>query len=369
MHSESRRSTGLLIQRALSAVLFILAAASARADSPGDVTRERIILGFEEQELSQSDEVSREVEPGPESWFYLLEQPEGFDFAARFEWPGATNRAWTWRCRRGTHTEGERALVATVGPPNPQRLKPTYQQTDFLSYYYPNLRGNFEAYRLMTSFQWLAKADPALRDWSGYDLMRVDVRCDAVPVELRLALEDDVLEPPVMRVYRIPNGRWVTIELDLNEAVKARGLKLARIINFWLLGRASERAEMRIDNIRIVKRGVPVAHDRIQSEPPRTFPVQRRRRPQVTNLPSGLRPDRAPVQLAEPVVVGAARSYPSDGYPLTTTGFCSLPTASQMGQASPLPEPPTPTMAAGLGSRCPHPLRVTSTTARPEVVP
>ena len=211
-------------------------------------------MGFEKKELSQGDEVSREEKPGRESWFYLLEQPEGFDFAARFEWPGATNRAWTWRCRRGTHTEGEMALVATVGPPNPQALKPTYQQTDFLSHYYPNLRGNVEAYRLMTSFQWLARADPALRDWSGYDLMRVDVRCDAVPVELRLALEDDVLEPPVMRVYRIPKGRWVTIELDLNEAVKARGLKLATITNFWLLGRASERAEMRIDNIRIVKR-------------------------------------------------------------------------------------------------------------------
>jgi hypothetical protein len=86
-----------------------------------------------------------EEKPGRESWFYLLEQPEGFDFAARFEWPGATNRAWTWRCRRGPHTEGEMALVARVGPPNPQGLKPTYRQTAFLSHYYPNLRNNFEA--------------------------------------------------------------------------------------------------------------------------------------------------------------------------------------------------------------------------------
>ena len=85
MHSEAQRSTGLLIRRALSAVLFIVAAASAKGESPVDVTRERIILGFEEQELSQSDEVSREEKPGRESWFYLLEQPEGFDFAARFQ--------------------------------------------------------------------------------------------------------------------------------------------------------------------------------------------------------------------------------------------------------------------------------------------
>jgi len=294
----------------IPAVVLCLAATAVQAGSSGEITEEKVILGFEEKELGRSDEVSREEKPGRESWFYLLEQPKGSDFAARFEWPGATNRAWTWRCRRGAHTEGEMALVATVGPPNPQGLKPTYRQTDFLSYYYPNLRGNFEAHHLMTSFQWLAKADPALRNWSGYDLMRVDVRCDALPVELRLALEDNVLEPPVMRVYRIPAGRWVTIELDLNEAVKARGLKLARIANFWLLGRGSKRADVRIDNIRVVKRGVPVEHDLIQSETPRTFPFDRRKRPQAMNLPSGLRPDRAPVQLAEPVVVARGSIVP-----------------------------------------------------------
>ena len=282
----------------------------ATAVEASEPTEERTILGFEQKELSRSDEVSREEKPGRESWFYLLEQPEGFGFAARFEWPGATNRAWTWRCRRGPHTEGEMALVARVGPPNPQGLEPTYRQTAFLSHYYPNLRGNFEAHRLMTSFQWLAKADPALRDWSGYDFMRVDVRCDTVPVELRLALEDDVLEPPVMRVYRIPESKWVTIELDLNEAARTRGLKLSKIANFWLLGRASELADVRIDNIRIVKRGVPAEYDLIRSETPPTFPADRRGHRQVPNLPSGLRPERTPVQPAEPVVVARGSIVP-----------------------------------------------------------
>jgi hypothetical protein len=46
------------------------------------------------------------------SWFYLIDQPEGFDFAARFEVPGETNVAWTWRCRPGEHTEGNLTLVA-----------------------------------------------------------------------------------------------------------------------------------------------------------------------------------------------------------------------------------------------------------------
>jgi hypothetical protein len=67
-------------------------AASVEAGSSSELTKEKTILGFEEKELSQSDEVSREEKPGPESWFYLLGQPEGFEFAARFEWPSAANR-------------------------------------------------------------------------------------------------------------------------------------------------------------------------------------------------------------------------------------------------------------------------------------
>ena len=148
MHDGLLRLAGFLAPQVLPSAVFILAVACGEAGWSGELAKEKIILGFEKKELGQGDEVSREEKPGRESWFYLLDQPEGFDFAARFEWPGATNRAWTWRCRQGTHTEGEMALVATVGPPNPQAPKPTYQQTDFLSHYYPNLRANAEAYGL-----------------------------------------------------------------------------------------------------------------------------------------------------------------------------------------------------------------------------
>lgn len=74
--------------------------------------------------------------------------------------------------------------------------------------------------------------------------------CRRLPVQLRLAVKDDVLQPPVLRFHRIPSGRLVTVELDQNEAVKNRGRKLAQIANFWLLGQASEVAEMRIDHRR-----------------------------------------------------------------------------------------------------------------------
>jgi len=111
-------------------------AALAVSSRPG----EKLILGFEQTELSRGAYVSREEKPGRESWFYLLERSEGFDFAARFEWPGETNRAWTWNCRPGVHTEGELSLVANVAPSDRDNQTATYRQTEFLSYFYPNIR-------------------------------------------------------------------------------------------------------------------------------------------------------------------------------------------------------------------------------------
>ena len=310
MYDNLRFLMDLLVWPAVPVVLLAVAAGAVEAGRPGEVPAERLILGFEQAELARGDDVSRQEKPGRESWFYLLEQPEGFDFAARFEWPGATNRAWTWRCRPGAHTEGDLALVTTVGPANPRKLKAAYRQTDFLSHFYPNVRDNLEAHRLMATFQWLTRADPRLRDWSGYDLLWMDVRCDAAPVQLWLALEDDVVEPPVMRTYTLPKGKWVTLELDLGEATRTRGLELDKIANFWLLGRAPEQVEIRIDNIRIVHRGAPAAEELLRDRSPMTVSVVRPDRPRVPALPKELKPDRTPIKLAKPIVVARGSVVP-----------------------------------------------------------
>jgi len=262
---------------------------------------EKLILGFEQVELSRGAYISRQETSGREGWFYLLKHPKGCDFAARFECPGATNRAWTWQCRHGDHTEGEMALVAAIAPVDRDEQMATYHRTEFLSYFYPNIqRGFVEARLLMTSFQWLSKARPDLRDWSGYDLLRVDVWCDAAGVELRLAVEDTVLEPPVMRRYAVPANKWVTVELDLREAERVRVLDLTRMTNFWLMARSSVRATARIDNIRVAKRDAPVTHERLQDSSSMALPAV------CANVPSTYlrdKPDRAPVTLTEPVTV------------------------------------------------------------------
>lgn len=273
---------------------------------------EKLIVGFEQAELSQGSYISHEEKPGRESWFYLLEHPEGFDFAARFEWPGETNRAWTWHCRQGEHTEGKLALVATVAPFDRDEQTATYRQTEFLSYFYPNIRrGLVEARSLMTSFQWLVKARPDLRDWSDYDLLWIDLHCDAGPVELWLALEDDILEPPVMRTYKIPTGKWVTLELDLKEAARVRELDLAKITNFWLMGRSSVRATIiRIDNVRIVKQGVPAPYELLRDNSPMEVSIVRPKRPEVPSLPLAMKPDQSVVRLTKPLVVARGSVVP-----------------------------------------------------------
>jgi hypothetical protein len=272
---------------------------------------EKLILGFEQTELNQGAYISREEKPDRESWFYLLEQSEGFDFAARFEWPGETNRAWTWHCRPGAHSEGELALVTDVAPADRDKATATYRQTEFLSYFYPNIRRGFvEARLLMTSFQWLVKARPDLRDWSGYDLLRIDVHSDAAPVRLWLALEDNVIEPPVMRIYQIPADKWVTLELDLREAERVRELDLARITNFWLMARSSVRATLRIDNIRIARQGTSAHNKLLRDNSTMAVPIVRPKRPEALSTFSSVKPDRTIVRLEEPIVVACGSIVP-----------------------------------------------------------
>jgi hypothetical protein len=272
---------------------------------------QKLILGFEKSELSRGAYISQEEKPGRQSWFYLLGHPEGFDFAARFEWPGETNRAWTWHCRQGAHTEGELALVTTVSPIDTEKQTATYSRTEFLSYFYPNIRRGFvEARSLMTSFQWLAKARPDLRDFSGYDLLWVDVHSDTAPVKLWLAFEDDLLEPPVMRTYKIPDDKWITLELDLKEAERVRELDLTKITNFWLMAKSPLPTTVRIDNIRIVKQGVPAPDNVIRDSSPMVVSVVRLKRPELPSIPSTAKPDRAALKLTKPVIVARGLIVP-----------------------------------------------------------
>ena len=315
MRRYTRRSDwGCLPGRILPvAVLLVAHAGFSAGAAAGASPKERLILGFEKDELAASQCVGREVKAGRDCWFYLLDQPEGFDFAARFEWPGGTNRLWTWKCRPGEHTEGSLALVASVGGANPFNVKPTFHETEWLSYFYPAMRSKFGAHQLMTTFAWSAKGRPDLWDWTGYDYLRVDVRCEKQAAKIWLALEDNVIEPPVVRTYEVAPSKWLTLELNLREAVEDRELDLSNIRNFWLLGCTLVRSrpiEVRVDNIRIAKTGSPAPEAILRDESPMEVSVARPERPMTPPLPSEPKPDRSPFTLGEPITVAKGSIVP-----------------------------------------------------------
>ncbi|MHC4739017.1 MAG: hypothetical protein ACYS9Y_08955, partial [Planctomycetota bacterium] len=306
MGKTSTLLSTVLIPVVLAVVLFLYAPCSGSADSQ---PAEKVILGFEKAELSVGEAIAYD-ENSSRSWFFLLDGTEGFEFAARFEWPGGKNRAWTWLCRPGEHTEGDLALVTTARPANPTRSEASFAQTEFLSQYYPSARNRFEADLLMTTFQWLSKSRPQLRDWSGYERLRMDVRCEEGPVEIWLAVEDDVMEPPVVRTFNAPKGEWVTLEVDLKKAVEVRELDLSKIANFWLMGRAPVRTTVRIDNVRITKRDVDGDYKVLRDESSMAVIYGRPKRPEVPDRSAGVKADRSAVKLTEALVVAEGSVAP-----------------------------------------------------------
>ena len=306
MRKTSTLLSTVLILVVLAGVLFLYVPCARSAVS---IPAQKLILGFEKAELCVGEAIAYDENPS-RCWFYLLDGTEGFDFAARFEWPGGKNRAWTWLCRPGEHTEGDLALVTTAHPANPKGLEASFAQTEFLSQYYPSARDRFEAELLMTTFQWLSKCRPQLRDWSDYERLLMDVRCEEGPVEIWLAVEDDVMEPPVVRTFNATKGEWVTLEVDLKKAVEVRQMDLSKITNFWLMGRAPVRTTVRIDNVRIAKRDVDAAYKVLRDDSSMAVTYVRPKRPEVPSRSPGIKPDRSAVKLAEPVIVAEGSVAP-----------------------------------------------------------
>ncbi|GAG07603.1 unnamed protein product, partial [marine sediment metagenome] len=250
-----------------------------------------------------------------------LDQVEGgCDFWAHFEY-GLDNRVWTWSCREGDCTEGQQALVANVGAVD--KRSSDFAAPYFQKRYYPTLTGSQRAGVILNTFQWLAHtASSQLRNWAGYDLLWVDLKASAAAT-VWLTVEDTTIGPPVAQVYRVPADKWVTLELDLAEAHKVRGLDLKQIMNLHIFGRADSQATpttrqssirllatsatrpaittYMVDNTRLVRKGaaadLPVLRDEQGVTCPTvSFPPD----PVVPELDDAYRPDHSRVELELP---------------------------------------------------------------------
>ena len=223
------------MKRLVVCVLLLACAVAAAQET-------KLIMGFETDEIAAKK---------GKAWCELVKGENGCEFWAHFEFDTPNSRAWTWRCQSGDATEGTQALVARA---RPGRRQTSFERTPFQQRFYPVLRESSEASVVLTTFQWLAYAPADLRDWSGFDLLRVDVKSDR-RVALRIEIEDELIEPPVLAQFDCPDGDWQTLELDLRAAARVRGLDLKRMTNVYLLASPDDDTRLRVDNLRLVKAG------------------------------------------------------------------------------------------------------------------
>lgn len=111
------------------------------------------------------------------------------------------------------------------------------------------------------------------RDWSGYDRLRIDVLIESPEVkELRLEVEDELVEPPVSFTYEAPKqGEWTTLELDLVQAVAERKLDLKAMRNIFLrvvlkdIEKNSNEMQALVTKAGIKLKGWTIGWDKVQT--------------------------------------------------------------------------------------------------------
>ncbi|MCG3179498.1 MAG: hypothetical protein BIFFINMI_01833 [Phycisphaerae bacterium] len=203
-------------RRAVLLAILVLSAAPPRLRAD-----EKLLFGFEKDDAAKLAKV---------------EKADDASYALYHLFQGAA----------GDATEGRWALAVTLGDKYAW-LAPGNKTT----YYILQRSG-----RVVNAFGWLAKAMPT--DWSGHRLLRMDVKLAGAGATLRLELEDGTIADPVVRTFAVPADKWVTLQADLAEAAKVRGLDLSHMATFQLLVAAFDRrlsreesVTVKLDNIRL----------------------------------------------------------------------------------------------------------------------
>jgi len=163
-----------------------------------------------------------------------------------------------------TATHGTWALERTIGD------RYNFLRPGNRTVYYEQVRMG----RVLGTYGWFRRAFPA--DWTGHDLLRLDVRTSGPSIRLRVELEDEVIAHPVVRIFRVPGGKWVTAEVDLVQAARERRLDLAKMAQLAAIVvehlDGKRPFKVWLDNIRLAKRDakatLPVVRDASPLTPP-----------------------------------------------------------------------------------------------------
>lgn len=250
---------------------------------------EKLLFGFEPAEIEAAARNRRDAEDA-ENVYRVLEDGEILFFRLQ---PHHHEREMLhirpMHCVKGRCTQGEYAcrVVEVVDHQVARAPSLRLPRIPVLELHRATPQANLRLPELFNTSGWFHRALP--RDWSGWDLLRIDVLLENQEAErLLLEVEDDLVEPPVSVTFAGPPlGRWVTLELDLGRAVRERGLDLAAMNNVWVRMElkdaeararemhsfAEDRAELEkrrfvawVDNLRLCTRGTPAAHPVLAGE-------------------------------------------------------------------------------------------------------
>ena len=153
-------------------------------------------------------------------------------------------------------------------------------------------------------------------DWRGYELLRMDVKFSG-PVHIWWAIEDQVLQPPVVGNYDPKANVWTTLEIDLEKAVKGRGLELGKMWSMYLWANPSTGQTSEMGNIRLARRGArsnyPVLSDPDASKLP---PHPKKEGPPAPDIKPDLTPLAGPRTLVyrSEKPLSFAQPHPGPGF-------------------------------------------------------
>jgi len=286
---------------------------------------EKLLMGFEKADV----EKLKELKKVKHHWIHnVKEVQDGWDvkFTSGYS-------PQPLLIRKSDATEGQYSVLSKAYRGNPYGKRKNYKDIKHLApdvyrYYRwtPFWRISFGPYRFFRKF--------IEYDWSGHSFFRFDVKSAADKLSIRVMIEDEDIDPPIMRIVEIPKGKWVTVEVDLDKAVKIRGLDLKKILNFCILVEETSGGKFSLDNIRIGKKGsrpkLSVVKDSTPMKLPEIFfnntsPPGPRKNP--------VKPDRTPLKHEKPIVIDMADCLKLKGVQYITP---DLPERSKCVSVSPV---------------------------------
>jgi hypothetical protein len=283
---------------------------SAWADEPA---RERLLLGFETEEIAQMIErLAKQEAEVTKSAGTSSDGVEQVTLAMQ-PWRGFSQ----WTLQRGEASQGDWAMAlrpTTLSYWTGPRQAPDLQDVDRFYGLYERSGGIFNAAGVMRQIM--------SYDWSSFDRLRFDVLVIGEPQTVHVALEDEDVVPPVVRSVLVEPGKWTTVEVDLREAAKRRGLD-PRTMATLRIGvvpedpqaaaragrRSGDRPAALLDNLRLCAASAPATLPLVRDDRPHQLPELFQAiatQPAAVELPPG-EPDRTAFELTEPLRIATPK--------------------------------------------------------------